>query len=84
MTAQNGKHAKTRELIATLAKLPAVSRIARTVIDPGDVIVIEVARPLSPEEQALYARQLQRAFPHNRILILDAGMTLKIGVERHE
>lgn len=73
--------ASVKAAIAALAKLP-VARIARLVIEPGDVLVIEVTRPLSPEEKVRGSQQLQRAFPHNRVLILDAGMTLKIGVEQ--
>lgn len=81
MPGPNGSGVRTRELITALAKVPAVQRILRMTIEPGDVIVVEVTRPLSEQERVIAARQLPRAFPHNQVVVLDAGMTLKIGVE---
>lgn len=53
--------------------------VTRATVEKDDVIVVEAPGRMTAEEQALITRALRRIWPHNQALVLQDGMTLKIG-----
>jgi hypothetical protein len=47
-------------------------------LQPGDVIVVEVADPVSQEEVARFKARLDRTFPGHKAVVLENGTRLSI------
>jgi hypothetical protein len=66
-----------RELLKTLAALPAVKSIEVANIKADDVIVIESEALLSNEHRQQIAHYVQNIWPQNKCLVLSKGMHIK-------
>lgn len=54
-------------------------RVTRLLVEKGDVVVVECPGAISEATERLIEKQLRILWPHNKVLILQEGMTLKIG-----
>ncbi len=64
---------------AMLAGLPEVTQVSRVRLKPSDAVVIECsAKHLSAEQVAKISAAVQGAIPGVKVLILDAGMTMRV------
>jgi len=69
------------EAIATLVGLPESTRLTRAPVTPNDVIVLECEHVLSMDAVKNIKACVEQIWPHNRCVVLDAGMKLKIGTK---
>jgi len=67
---------RRRQRVASRVPLP---RAVRVTVEPGDVIVLESPCAVTPEQRDGLTRKLRDLWPMNTSLILDNGVTLKIG-----
>lgn len=65
------------EVLRGLPEAPAV-RIDTVAIDPGDLVVARVDGIVSEAVRQRLDAQLAAVFPHNRIAVLGAGITLSV------
>ncbi len=66
------------EAIAALESLPEVSRITVARLRPTDVVVLEYQGIIGVESCQRLTAHLQPIFPDNKIIVLEAGLTMKI------
>lgn len=52
--------------------------IGRVAVGPDDVIVMKVDHQITRATAASIRRQVQESWPNNRVIVLDADLTLKI------
>lgn len=55
-----------------------IGDIQRVSPQPGDVIVIEHKLPLATGDRLKVQQQFQSLFPKNQVVVLQAGMEMKI------
>jgi len=67
------------EAIETLVGLPESTRLTRARVTPDDVIVIECDHILSMDAMKNIKTCVEAVWPHNRCVVLDSGLKLKIG-----
>lgn len=72
-----------REALQALVALPAVKSVEVAQLRPTDTIVIEVDEILSPSKAAHISSVAEVAFPGQRVVVLERGMSVKVvrGVE---
>ena len=66
-----------REAIAALTALPEALTIARAPIAPGDVILVETDRALTPEGIAHIKATLADVWPGHRVIVCEQGFRLR-------
>lgn len=69
---------RRRRIAAMLAELPESAQVSRVRVKAGDAVVIECSHRLSAEQVDRIGGAVRGAIPGVKILILDAGMTLKV------
>lgn len=67
-----------REALQTLVALPAVKSVEVAQLKPTDTIVIEVDEILSQARAARISSVAEVAFPGQRVLVLERGMSVKV------
>lgn len=55
-----------------------IESISKVGVEPGDVIVVRIAHPMSPTHLDELSEVLTPMFPDNRILVLDDGDALEV------
>jgi len=69
---------KRRDALKILTAMPAIASVARADLQPTDVLVMEAPGPITMEIAADLRKRLQEVFPHNKIVVLGDGLTLKV------
>lgn len=67
-----------REAIATLTAMPAVTRIARADLAPGDVIVVESDKILSRDAIQSIEAGVARVWPGRKVVVFSEGLRMKV------
>ena len=67
-----------RAALKALLAMPAVTSVSRAALKSDDVIVIQTERLLSDHEIEHIKRGVQSVWPQQRVVVLDAGLQLKI------
>lgn len=67
-----------REAVAALKALPAVTRISRADLKPGEVLVVECAGEISQDAAAHIVAKLKQVWPDSKAVVMSGGMKIKI------
>jgi hypothetical protein len=58
--------------------LPDITKVESHDLQPGDLVVISTSNVLARQQVERMYGSLEAAFPQQKILILDAGMTMDV------
>lgn len=67
-----------REVLSTLAALPAVASVERLGLGPRDMLVLKLAHHVSMAELEETRATLHRLFPGVSVLVLAPGVDLQV------
>jgi hypothetical protein len=73
-----------RGALKALVAMPAVASVARVAVTPSDVIVFECDHHLSMSEVQSISDSAAKIWPNQRIMVLDAGIRMRIAASGHE